>query len=537
MEDKRKRPPVFKIEVPASVEKKVDILEKMKRVRGNLVDELNRPVNNLDIMENLLDFWIKSKSGHSESTTTRVPGTYISATKGQVNQDFFVTSLPSVKKLMDTSVAHGKNCNGKLMVKKVTKRGHVVSLKLCCTSTNRARHNYIWSSSPYLPNGKYLVNERINHAFLCSGMLPSQYARFCHGANMGMISVDIRDSFFKKYKGFVKEEYDDSTNTALLEEIGSYEDLDGIDIITDARHGWRKNARDTSVVAIGHNTHKVLNCVNVTKADDPVTQRHEKHGTEIIYRDLDRKDVTVKVHTHDRNMSINKLVRDRNKGFTCNQNDTWHGVKSVKKAMSAVSSGPLYLKEKTWSEELHDKVESVATHFHWSLRNCDGVSSKLTGMLDNIVEHYKGNHKECTPTSRCRKDPNYESRRVVIESPVAEKLLHGVIKNSMIYKNPNDFRLGRDTFFVESFNNTLNIYEDKRIAFGSEQYQTRSYLGTCHWNENVGREITSISYKLDPRAPRRQKGKKNYKKQTFRFRENIWNRYIKSVFSKRRNRT
>ena len=114
MEDKRKRPPVFKIEVPASVEKKVDILEKMKRVRGNLVDELNRPVNNLDIMENLLDFWIKSKSGHSESTTTRVPGTYISATKGQVNQDFFVTSLPSVKKLMDTSVAHGKKLQWKI---------------------------------------------------------------------------------------------------------------------------------------------------------------------------------------------------------------------------------------------------------------------------------------------------------------------------------------------------------------------------------------------------------------------------------------
>ena len=26
---------------------------------------------------------------------------------------------------------------------------------------------------------------------------------------------------------------------------------DGIEIMTDARHGWRKNAKDTSVVAIG----------------------------------------------------------------------------------------------------------------------------------------------------------------------------------------------------------------------------------------------------------------------------------------------
>jgi hypothetical protein len=44
--------------------------------------------------------------------------------------------------------------------------------------------------------------------------------------------------------------------------------------MTDARHGWRKNAKDTSVVAIGEKTHKVLKCEHVTKTDDLVTQRH-----------------------------------------------------------------------------------------------------------------------------------------------------------------------------------------------------------------------------------------------------------------------
>ena len=31
----------------------------------------------------------------------------------------------------------------------------------------------------------------------------------------------------------------------------SYEELDGINIMTDARHRWRKNSKDTSVVALG----------------------------------------------------------------------------------------------------------------------------------------------------------------------------------------------------------------------------------------------------------------------------------------------
>lgn len=93
-----------------------------------------------------------------------------------------------------------------------------------------------------------------------------------------MLSKEKRTSFFKMYKTFVQQEYEDSISTALLEEIGMYEDLDGIDIITDARHGWRKNAKDTSVVAVGEKSHKILNCVHITTADDPVTQRHKKSG-------------------------------------------------------------------------------------------------------------------------------------------------------------------------------------------------------------------------------------------------------------------
>ena len=55
-----------------------------------------------------------------------------------------------------------------------------------------------------------------------------------------------------------------------------YEDLDGINIINDARHGWRNNSKYTSVVVIGEKTHKVLHCVNITKVDDEVELRQEQ---------------------------------------------------------------------------------------------------------------------------------------------------------------------------------------------------------------------------------------------------------------------
>ena len=46
--------------------------------------------------------------------------------------------------------------------------------------------------------------------------------------------------------------------------------------------------------------------MHVTKNDDHVSQRHERLGTEMLYQNLDiKQNVSVAVHTHDRNMAIN----------------------------------------------------------------------------------------------------------------------------------------------------------------------------------------------------------------------------------------
>lgn len=52
--------------------------------------------------------------------------------------------------------------------------------------------------------------------------------------------------------------------------------------MTDARHGWRNNAKDSSIVVIGEKTHRVIKSEHVTKQDDHASQRHEKIGTERI---------------------------------------------------------------------------------------------------------------------------------------------------------------------------------------------------------------------------------------------------------------
>ena len=127
-------------------------------------------------------------------------------------------------------------------------KGHVTSVRLACSKDKS--HSYLWSSSPYLLNDEYVVNHRLSHAFW-NRILPVHYSRFAKAAGIGCITKEKRSRIFRKYNDHAERESEDSIQVAINEEIASYEELGGINITTDARHGWRKNSKDTSVVALG----------------------------------------------------------------------------------------------------------------------------------------------------------------------------------------------------------------------------------------------------------------------------------------------
>ena len=86
-----------------------------------------------------------------------------------------------------------------------------------------------------------------------------------------------------------------------------------------------------------------------------------------------------------------------------------------------------------------------------------------------------------------------------------------------------------DTYYVESFNNTMNIFHDKRIYFRKLQYEMRTGLTVCHWNENVDRDFTSIHWYDDPINP--LKGKKVLVDYTTNYKANIWARWINEMYA------
>jgi hypothetical protein len=155
--------------------------------------------------------------------------------------------------------------------------------------------------------------------------------------------------------------------------------------------------------------------------------------------------------------------------------------------------------------------------------------------LDNITQHYKNQHTQCSAESRCRRDPKYEPSKLIIDDPKAEQLLQTAIRKTVVYQHADDFVLAKDTFYIESVNNVLNVFQDKRIAFGNDEYIKRSQLAVCHWNENVDRPYTSIwvppeSLIAPNLGPRNPKQKKILTKRTHTYCSTIWEAFINKLY-------
>ena len=269
-------------------------------------------------------------------------------------------------------------------------------------------------------------------------------------------------------------------STALSHE--STNNTTPVEILTDARHGWRKNARQTDVICLGNKSKKVVAYSVVTADDDACAQRHETVGTKRIYTSLEQQGVRIGKHAHDNNASISKYVREEHP-TTINQLDNWHALKQLEKSLKTISEGPKKSLGITWHEELIDKPHPIRTHAYYALKNCGGDAETLKTILRNSIEHYKGNHSNCFPESRCKREPLYESRRRRITDPVAENLLRTALEKSVIIRKAELFVHNMSTASVESFNNTLNVLHDKRISFGDKTYKMKTALAVGFWNE------------------------------------------------------
>ena len=503
-------------------------------MRLDLAKSLMRPsqphaVSNENRLNGLLDTFINAMDGKTADTRTQGNSgeeTFVSSSTfvdKSVNDDpIFIASKGSMCHMLALLHQH-QNCHGVPKVQEVRHIGHVAMLRIKCPRCSFATG---WNSSQYMSSTEghtpmFLVNMKIAHAFITSGLRKVQYDTFCKGAGFGTLKDEKISQIKKMYVPIIQEFADDSKQQAIEEEIASTENvMSGIDIMTDARHGTRKNAKDTDVICLGEKKHKCLWSGHILRSRDSVTQRHEMIGTKDMYAHFDNVQCAINIHVHDSNPSISKYVREE-RAPTVNQLDIWHETSKIPSKFKKISSGAKKHEGKVWHHQLFDKGSSVKTHVNWSIRNCNQGCDDLRTKLENVVDHYKNEHDGCVPESRCRKDPNYEPSKVVITSPAAASLLLKFIQGLNVFKRPELFVFARNTGYVESFNRSIKLFHSKDVHFSDQDYQMRSNLAVLSWNENVDRPYTSV---ITETATKRKK--KVLQAKTYGFKDNLWAKFI-----------
>ena len=66
-------------------------------------------------------------------------------------------------------------------------------------------------------------------------------------------------------------------------------------------------------------------------------EKHETIGCEQMYTDFQRQGVTIALHAHDRNLSVNKVIKAKDGVQNCNER--WHATKPVTQGIKKISSG------------------------------------------------------------------------------------------------------------------------------------------------------------------------------------------------------
>lgn len=378
----------------------------------------------------------------------RCPGTNRS---GHVTSKFRTTcestlvvcDTSALFEMLRTLLDHRTTCPETLVLENTTPSGFGSTLHWKCKD-----HSLILRISSKIGDLRF-VDCHFALAYICSGMLPVQFKKFCEFSTLPYSSRAL-ESLATKIKAAVNLLKMESLAAAQQEECRDNQpptaSTTRISIETNARHACRKNSYHTDVVGIGQKSHKVVGIVHVTKDEEISSQKHEALGTRKMYEYLDGRGIHVNDHAHDRNTSINKIIRDRNSNTT-NSNDRWHAAKSIKKGMMVISSGPKKNEGKTWHHELSDKCQAVRNHAYFAMDNCGGSADKLRATLLNCVEHFSGNHQMCASDSQC-KTVGHVLSTLLIKNPVAVDLLTKFIKSTTVYRFAQEFVHSKNTFLL-----------------------------------------------------------------------------------------
>ncbi len=477
--------------------------------------------SNLEFMQKLLNVAL-TRDEFAECETDRVLRQIKSANYNPYHNvkpetantvELFVTCVPSIMHLVKQVHAIGKEGLGCPEYDTFDRKMHVGIVSF--TMDKSKDSSFKWKSSPYIDTA-FLVNYKMSFGFLTSGLPYEQFQKFSTAAGIGNMSESFLEKETKKLQPHVQALSDQSVRAALQEandKALNQGKTGGISIETGAFHCATK----TNVFALDNIGHKIVASTVVSCSDNPISQSHEKIGTERLDTYFTSYYTEIVAVVNDQCKPGNNVIKNKctnsMRGHYKNktQSRVWITTKSECESFHKISKGAAKNDGHTWSSQLANQKESLTECIYIIWRNSGNDPELFKEGLLSVPQHYQNIHDSCPLESPCQK-PGFVPNFTILSDSVAVSLLTKWLTSLNIYKQAEKFTQAKDeeTFYIKSANKSLRQYIPQKLNYGDKSYAIRTGIFILDWNESLQKNAESKSEERDRRKKKKPQNRREF---------------------------
>ena len=344
-------------------------------------------------------------------------------------------------------------------------------------------HQNKWQSQPTI-DSKIGGNVLLAGAILFSGNSFQNISSLARCLNLAFIG---KSRFYDIQKEFLFPVVDKAWRDHQENLLEKIKKIPKLDICGDGRcdsPGHCAKYGTYTVMSEGSNEILEFEVVQVTEVSS--SNAMEAEGCNRVLNNLKDKGVSVRCLTTDRHTTITSEMRKKHSEII-HQYDVWHLSKWVVKKLTKKSKKKEYQDLSAW-------IQSVSSHFWWSVATCEGSYDVLIEKWTSVVHHVGNKHswRGAKHFKKCAHNPL--SRREVKEKlwlkpgTAAHVALEEVVFNKKLLKDLKLVTEFHHTGNLEVYHSMMLKYCPKRQHFSHEGMNARTQLAVLDHNQNCARK-------------------------------------------------
>ena len=348
-------------------------------------------------------------------------------------------------------------------------------------------HHNKWQSQPTL-QGKIPGNIMIAASILFSGNSFASVNSLAKRLNLAFISSSLFYEIQKNILFPVIERVWKGHQDDLLNEIKQSKKLE---VCGDGRCDSPGHcAKYGTYTILDESTSKIIDFSVVQVTEVTSSNAMEAEGCNRVLQNMKDRSVNIKCLTTDRHVTVTSEMRKKHPKIK-HQYDVWHLAKWVVKKLTKKAN------KKDCADLMH-WIQSISSHFWWSVSTCDGDYEMLIEKWTSIVNHISNKHswrkgklfKKCVHHKLTRSE--VKEKVWLKPGTAAAVALEEVVYNNKLLKDMQLVTEFHHTGDLEVYHSMMLKYCPKRQHFSYQGMVARTQLAALDNNHNCKREQATI---------------------------------------------